>query len=164
MKSVLFTLFGLFLSISSQAGLPKEDDVTNDLRNRFIQARTPEEGDIYDSVFKCQGRKALAGNFQSDFMIDELIFNRTIGYLPFVSAHPFRLNDRALIKYNFSYVAYLNHKGREEFIALRVGDMGELLWEASLVANSGLLPIGLNPVVRYPQKTVAHAYGVCERL
>lgn len=163
MKISSISLFGLLLTLSVNAALPKEDNLIKELRLRFFQGNTPQEEDIYDIDFTCEGRKALAGNFDEDFSIKELTFHRTIGYLPFVSARNFRLDDHALVKFSSSYVGYIMNNQAEEFLALRVGSEGELLWEASIVDPDNRFPFGINSVIRYAQRSIAHAYGICRK-
>ena len=160
MNTVLCSLLGILFSLSALAGLPSEDAYIKNLRSRFANAHIPQEEDIYDSVFSCQGRKAKAGDFNADFVIKELRFYRTIGYLPFVDADDFRLDDRSMVRFNSAFVGYLNSKKGEEYIALRVGPKGELLFESSIVSSQP----GLKSVIRYPNKAIAQSYGICRRL
>lgn len=159
----IFLLSFALLTASSYAALPKEDAYIRSLRNRFFQARLPLERDLFNKSFECIGRKALPGNFEDDFIINELRFYPNIGYLPFVTATNFRLDDHALVEYKSSYVAYYNDGLSEEYLALRVGEQGELLWEASLINEKNIYPNKQVPVMRYPEKTVVHAYGICEQ-
>lgn len=156
MKALCWSLVFL-CSMGAYAGLPAEDNYIKDLRSRFQNAQKPLEDDLYEVVFSCEGRNAMKGDFNSDFIIDDLRFFRTVGYLPFTDARNFRLDDHALVSLNSSYVGYIRTKETEEYIAFRVGSRGELLIESSVRSDE----MGLRPIVRYPQNYTVKSYGVC---
>lgn len=156
MKALFWSLVFL-CSMGAYAGLPAEDSYIKDLRSRFQNAQKPLEDDLYEIVFSCEGRNAMKGDFNSDFIIDDLRFFRTVGYLPFTDARNFRLDDHALVSLNSSYVGYIRTKETEEYIAFRVGSRGELLIESSVRSDE----IGLRPIVGYPQNYTVKSYGVC---
>lgn len=157
MKFLYWSLVILFSS-GVFAGHPAEDSYIKDLRAKFQNAQKPLEDDLYEVVFNCEGRNATKGDFKSDFIVDDLRFFRTIGYLPFADARNFRLDDHALVSLNSSYVGYVRTKESEEYIALRVGSRGELLVESSIRSDD---VNGLKPIVRYPQNYSVKSYGVC---
>ena len=158
MKALYVTLLFL-ISSSALAGLPSEDSYIKDLRSRFQNGQKPQEDDLYEVVFNCEGRSATKGDYVADFIIDDLQFFRTIGYLPFVDSQNFRLDDHALVSLGSSYVGYVDESGSEEYIAFRVGPKGELLIESSVAAKG--VKTAVRPVISYPQNYVVKSYGVC---
>lgn len=157
MKAIYWSLIFLFTS-GAYAGHPAEDNYIKDLRTRFQNAHKPLEDDLYELVFNCEGRNATKGDFNSDLIVDDLRFFRTIGYLPFADARNFRLDDHALVSLSSSYVGYIQTKESEEYIAFRVGSRGELLIESSVRSDAANT---LKPIVRYPQNYSVKSYGVC---
>ena len=64
----LFCSLVFLCSMGAYAGLPSEDSYIKDLRSRFQNAQKPLEDDLYELVFSCEGRNAMKGDFNSDFI------------------------------------------------------------------------------------------------
>lgn len=158
MKVLCWSLVLLY-SLGIYAGAPSEDSYIKDLRNRFQSAQKPLEDDLYEVIFNCEGRMAIKGDYTPDFIVEDLRFFRTIGYLPFADARNFRLDDHALVNSRSSYIGYVDNNKGEEYIAFRVGPKGELLIESS-VPSKGAVSV-LKPVIYYPQNYTVRSYGVC---
>ena len=133
-KSLLVSVFTmLFISTAAISGLPSEDPVVKNVRNRFDSGRVPEESDLLAKEFICTAMSARKGNFDKTKWENNLFFTKFDGY--FVShrgVNELFMEGMYFIKNHSDLIGV---SGNYDYLSLRIDPQGYLIGEKSWVVN-----------------------------
>lgn len=158
MKTLLLSLT-LLLSFSSFAGvegLPDEDPIVKNLRDRFEKARTPKAKDILGKTFSCKSMSAMKGYFKKYDIKSKLSFEAFDGF--YIVSYPGIKMDQHYLVDTGSEL--LGNTDEPQYDSYRIDENGYLLneWTGSYYPDMTILP----PITRgIPEDQMVVSYGIC---
>lgn len=157
MKKILSGLL-LVVSFASSAailGLPSEDPIIKNLRERFEAGRAPEAAELLDKTFHCVEMIAREGVFDKTDYSSKLIFTKFDGFLVSHQGTA-KMNGKYLVNNGSELIGSTNSP---QYMSYRIDTNGYLIGEWTGIKNDITI---LEPFVTgLPENQKVVSYKIC---
>lgn len=157
MKKIVISILALssFSILAADLGLPSEDPIVKNLRDRFEQAKAPSEDEILGKSFRCKEISAKKGDFSKSTFPDDLTFSQFDGFFV-VHQNNSKMNGHMLVNNGKELIGSTR---TPQYMSFRIDDKQNLIAEWTSLKNERVL---LDPITRglsEDQKVVS--YKIC---